>query len=90
MNPLLSLLGGNIGGGGPTPTGGNPMKQAIIAMMSGQSPESFLSNLAKTDSRFQGLDFSNLEQTARNLCQKKGIDENQAIQQVQNSVKNMM
>lgn len=89
MNPLLNLLGGNIGGGSAS-TGGNPMKQAVIAMMSGQSPESFLSNLAKTDSRFQGLDFSNLEQTAHDLCKQKGVDENQAIQQVQNSVKNMM
>ena len=83
MNPFLSLLGGNL-------AGGNPIKQALIAMASGQSAEDFMANLSKNDARFQGLDFSNLEQTARNLCRQKGIDENQALQQVQNNVKSMM
>lgn len=86
MNPLLSLLGG-VGG---TSGGGNPMKQALMAMISGQKAEDFMANLSKTDSRFKDVDFNHLETAAHNLCQQKGVDENALAAQVQKDISNMM
>ena len=82
MNPLLNLMGG--GGGN------NLMRKAFAAMLSGQSPEAFMQSLAKTDSRFQGLDFNNLENTANQLCREKGVDVNQLTAQVTNQVQDFM
>jgi hypothetical protein len=64
MNSLLKNMGG----------GGNVMMQAFAAMMSGQSPKEFLTNLAKTRPELQGMDFDNLEKTANEVCDKKGVD----------------
>ena len=52
--------------------GGNIMMQALGAMMRGESPQMFLQNLAKNNPALQGMDFSNLENTAQKLCNEKG------------------
>jgi len=71
--------------------GGNGiMQKAVMAMLSGQTPETFLQNLAKTDARFQGLDLTNLENTAHQLCHDRGIDENQLAAQVKNQVQDLI
>ena len=61
----------------------NPMMmQAFGAMMRGETPQAFLKNLANTNPQLQGLDFDNLEGTAKSLCEKNNIDMNQLADQI--------
>jgi hypothetical protein len=50
------------------------MMQAVGAMMRGESPQSFLQNLAKTNPQLQGLDLENPSQAAEQLYKDKGQD----------------
>ena len=50
------------------------MMQALGAMIRGESPQSFLQNLAKTNPQLQGLDLTNLDKIAQELCEKNGED----------------
>lgn len=72
QNPILNLLQGSQN------QNNNIMMQAIGAMMRGESPQSFLQNLAKTNPQLQGLDFSDLNKTAEDLYASKGQDINVA------------
>lgn len=54
------------------------MMQALGAMLRGESPQSFLQNLAKTNPQLQGLDLNNIDKTAEELCNKNGEDYNKA------------
>ena len=56
----------------------NVMMQAIGAMIRGESPQSFLQNLARTNPQLQGLDLSNPEAAAKELYEKNGEDYNSA------------
>ena len=56
--------------------------QAIGAMMRGESPQTFMKNLANTNPQLQGLDLDNLEETARSLCEKNNVDMNQLAEQI--------
>ena len=85
MNPILGLIGGNVRGGG-----NNVMMQAVAAMMRGESAESFMQNLAKTNPNLQNLNLSNLEQTAHQISQANGIDETQLTNQIKSNFKNFM
>ena len=58
------------------------MMQAIGAMMRGESPQSFLQGLAKNNPALQGLDFTNLQNTAQKVCDERGVDINDAKAQV--------
>lgn len=78
MNSIMNLLGGN----------GNIMMQAFGAMMRGESPQSFLNNLAKTNPALRGMDFSNLQQTAQKVCQDNNIDMNDKMSEVKNLISN--
>ena len=55
---------------------------AFGAMMRGESPQMFLQNLAKNNPAMQGLDFSNLEKTAKDVCDSKGINMEEAKAQI--------
>ena len=70
MNPLM-MLGNN-----------NMMMQAMGAMMRGESPQTFLKNLANTNPQLQGLDLDNLESTAKTLCDRNGVDMNQLADKI--------
>lgn len=85
MNPMLALLGGAMNGGGRNAI----FAKALAAMASGKSAEEFMADLAKTDSRFQGIDVNNLESTANQLCQQKGVDKNVLTAEVQNELKGL-
>lgn len=80
MNPIMNLLGGN---------NNNMMLQAVGAMMRGESPQSFLSSLANTVPQLKGVDFNNLESTARKMCAEKNINVDDAIAKVSSQVKSM-
>ena len=58
------------------------MMQAMGAMMRGESPRAFLQNLAQTNPQLQGLDFNNLESTAKALCEKNNVNMEQLAAQI--------
>lgn len=55
-------------------------------MLRGESPQTFLQNLAKTEPKLQELDLSNPEKTAEELCQKNGEDYNSAKASLMNKI----
>lgn len=61
---------------------GNFMLQALGAMMRGDSPQAFLTSIAKNNPALQGLDFSDLKTTAQNLCNQKGVDMGQMTEKI--------
>ena len=84
MNPILSLIGGGTSGFAQI------MMKAVGAAMRGESPESFMKGLAKTQPQLQGLDLDNLENTANGLAQKQGKDINALKGQVQSEIRKYM
>ena len=83
-NPILQMLGGS-----QTPQS-NIMMQAVGAMMRGESPQSFLQNLAKSNPQLQGLDLSNPSQAAEKLYADKGQDINVAKTSIMDKVSAFM
>lgn len=72
MNPLM-MLGQN---------NNNMMMKAMGAMMRGENPKTFLKNLANTTPQLQGLNFDDLEGTARALCEKNNVNMEQLADQI--------
>ena len=72
MNPLMML--GN--------SSNNLMMQAFGAMMRGESPQTFMKNLANTNPQLQGLNFDDLEGTAKALCEKNNVNMEQLAEQI--------
>lgn len=83
-NPILQMLGGS-----QTPQS-NIMMQAVGAMMRGETPQSFLQNLAKNNPQLQGLDLSNPSQAAEKLYAEKGQDINSAKSSIMDRVSAFM
>ena len=76
MNSIMNMLGnGN----------NNIMLQAMGAMMRGESPKQFLSNLAKNNPQLQGLNLDNLQQTAQQVCKDNNVDMNSKMKELQSS-----
>ena len=71
MNPLMNLMGNN-----------SMMMKAFGAMMRGESPQSFLKNLANSNPQLQGMNFDDLEGTAKALCQKNNVNMEQLAEQI--------
>ena len=66
----------------------NPMMmQAFGAMMRGESPSTFLKNLANSNPQLQGLDLDNLEGTAKALCEKNNVNMEQLADQIRDFAK---
>ena len=74
MNSILGMLGGN-----------NIMLQAMGAMMRGENPRQFLSNLAQNNPQLRNLNLDNLEQTAQEVCNSNGVDMTSKIQEIKSS-----
>ena len=62
----------------------------VGAMMRGESPQSFLQNLAKTNPALQGLDLSNPSQAAEKLYSDRGQDINVAKSSIMDKVNAFM
>ena len=58
------------------------MMQAMGAMMRGENPRSFLKNLANSNPQLQGLNFDDLEGTAKALCEKNNVNMNELADQI--------
>ena len=52
----------------------NIVMKALGSMMRGESPVDFMKNLARTNPKFQGYDFDNLESTAQSVCNENNVD----------------
>ena len=72
MNPLMMLTGNN----------NNMMMQALGAMMRGESPRSFIKNLANNNPQLQGLNLDDLQGTAKTLCEKNNVDMGQLADKI--------
>ena len=83
-NPILQMLGGS-----QTPQS-NIMMQAVGAMLRGETPQSFLQNLAKSNPELQGLDLNNPSQAAEKLYADKGQDINSAKSSIMDRVSAFM
>ena len=68
---------------------GNIFMQAFGAMIRGESPKSFLTNLAKNNPQLQGMNFDNLQQTAQEVCDKKGVNMNDKMKEIQSQFPKM-
>ena len=79
MNSIMSIFNGS----------GNMMMKAFGAMMRGESPQMFLQNLAATNPALQGLDLTNINATAEQLCRERGIDSGKLTAEIQQSVSKM-
>lgn len=85
VNPILQMLnsGSNTGGN-------NIMMQAVGAMMRGESPQTFLKNLANTNPQLKNLDLDNLDMTAKKLYSDKGQDINAAKSSIMAKIGNFI
>lgn len=77
-NSLMNILGG-LGNN-------NIMMQAIGAMMRGESPQTFMQNLARSNPQLQGLDLTNINATAEKVCRDHGVDPNKLTEQIKQSI----
>lgn len=68
---MLGMLGNN-----------KILMQAFGAMMRGESPRQFMSNLARTTPELQGLDLNNLEQAADQVCNERGVDKCSKVNEI--------
>ena len=84
-NPILQMLTS----GNQNPQS-NIMMQAVGAMLRGETPQSFLQNLAKTNPELQGLDLNNPSQAAEKLYKDKGQDINAARSSIMDKVNSFM
>lgn len=75
MNPLMKL-GNN-----------NMMFQALGAMIRGEDPQDFLRNLAKTTPQLKGLNFDDLENTAKSLCEKNNVNMDELVTKISDFAK---
>lgn len=82
QNPMLNLLQGSQN------QNSNIMMQAVGAMMRGESPQTFLQNLAKTNPQLQGLDFTDINKAAEDLYASKGQDINVAKSKINSFISN--
>lgn len=84
MNPLVQLVTNTAMNNMPAPQN-NVLMQAFKAMMSGQTPQEFL----KTIPQLNGMDLSNIQSTAQQLCQSRGINYEQAKNMISNQMAGM-
>ena len=67
-----------------TPQTPNILMQAIGAALRHEDPTEFMMRLAQQHPQLKQYDLSNLQQTAQQICQQKGVDMQSAINQIDN------
>ena len=91
MNSLLSNLGSSLlGGAARTPAAPNILMQAFGAALRNESPQQFLQNLAQTHPQLRQYDFSNIQQTAQQVCQQNGVNVQDAVNKLDNITSTLM
>ena len=76
-NSLLSIFGGG---------NNNIMLQAIGAAMRGESPQTFLQNLAATNPALRGVDLNDINGSAQRLCRERGIDPDKLANEIKQTL----
>lgn len=66
-NPLMSIFGGLTNNGGI-------FAQAVGCMLRGESPKDFMRQIANTRPELRGMNFDDINATAKKICQQHGID----------------
>lgn len=61
----------------------NMLLQAMGAAMRGESPQEFMQKLAQTHPQLRQYDLNNLQQTAQQVCQEKGVNMQDAINRIE-------
>lgn len=84
QNPILQMLNAS-----QNPQN-NVMMQAFGAMMRGESPQTFLQNLAKTNPQLKGLDLSDPAKAAETLYSQNGQDINAAKNSIMSKLSSFM
>lgn len=87
MNSLLGGLRNSLmGSTTASPQASMPslLLQAIGAAMRGESPQQFMQNLANQHPQLRQYDLTNLQNTAQQVCQQKGVNMNDVINQIDN------
>jgi hypothetical protein len=82
MNPIKNMFGNS------TYSGNVVLLQAIGAMMRGENPQDFLKNLAETNPKLKGIDFTNLQSSAEKLYADNGKDINTEAAKIQQFIGN--
>lgn len=78
---MNSLLNGLIGSLGRTSTP-SVLLQALGAAMRGENPSDFMKNLANTYPQLRPYNLDNLQSTAQQICQQKGVNTDAVINQL--------
>ena len=73
-----------------SPNTPNLLMQAMGAALRGESPQDFMQNLARTHPQLKQYDLSNLQQAAQQVCQDKGVDMQQTINQIDGITNSLM
>lgn len=68
----------------------NILLSALGAAMRGESPQVFMQNLATQHPQLRQLDLSNLQNTAQQVCQQNGINMQDAVNKLDNTVNSLI
>ena len=84
MNSLLSGLGNSLMGGGTSANMPSILLQAFGAALRKESPQDFMARLANQHPQLRQYDLTNLQSTAQQICQEKGVNIQDTINQIDN------
>ena len=62
----------------------NLLFQALGAAMRGESPQTFMQNLARQHPLLRQYDLTNLENTAQQVCQQNGVNMQEMVNTIDN------
>ena len=69
-----------------TVTSPNILMQAVGAALRGESPQTFMQNLAAQHPQLRQYDLSNLQATATQVCQQNGVNIQDTINQIDSTI----
>lgn len=81
MSGIMDFLGG-IGAASGGLNGGSILLQAVGAAMRGESAQSFMSRLANQHPQLKEIDLNDLQGSAQQLCQQKGLNADELAQKL--------
>ena len=92
MNSLFGNFGNSPNVGSAMSRGNMPsiLMQAFGAAMRGESPQEFMQKLATQHPQLRQYDLSNLQTTAQQVCNEKGVDVQDAISKIDTIANSIM
>ena len=77
MSSLFDMLGSMVSSGGS-----NILLQAVGAAMRGESPQAFMKRLANQHPQLRRMNLDDLQGTAQQLCQQRGVKADEIAKQI--------